>query len=59
MILIIMSYIVFSITIIFSYTISNYTKSDWQWYRLKEKEKESWKEKATDWESERKKLEES
>ena len=46
--------------IILSYIISNYTKSDWQWYRLKEKEKEkeSWKEKATDLENERKKWEE-
>ena len=41
--------------IILSYIISNYTKSDWQWYRLKDKEKESQKEKATDWKSERKK----
>ena len=41
--------------IILSYIISNYTKSDWLWYRLKEKEKESQKEVPTDWESERKK----
>ena len=31
------------------------SQSESQWYRLKEKEKESLKEKATDWESEIKK----